>query len=248
MDNTSNVEVLPAIREKFNTSSLAVKGLGALIILGGAGICVPILINTLMAGMTVLGIGLVILTAAGLSKSVGYFGQVLDNRILGLRKKEARDNPIEQMQNELVSNQQIFDLKKLALKEFAAEIKNMEDDLKKSKEEFPGEDWSNDEATIVEATSRYHEKQSELGEAEGALHAFAGQIRVMDRRLQMAKSSEKLNAKTRSSKEEVVGQILVDEAISSVRNRLNAAMSAIQVEAGLRKSRQERIENGKMKK
>src|SRR3989339_146274 len=236
-----------SVVQKLNKGSLVVKGVGALAVIGGVGLLLPTLVNAFLGGMTLLGIGAVVLVGLAMSKFVVFFGQKLDNQIMGLRKKEARENPIEQLQNELISSQRIFDARKIALSDFHSEIKNTEDDLKKSKDEFPNEDWSSDEITLSEAKAQYKEKEIELGEAEGALLAFAGQIKVRERRLKMAMSTEKLTAKTKSSKEEVVSKILIDEAFDAVRDRLNSAMSAIQVEASLRKSRQERTEKNSKK-
>lgn len=247
MNEPTKVEILPAIREKINPGSLAIKGVGAVAVIGGVGFLLPVFVNAFMGGMTLLGIGIIALVGTGLAKSVGYFGQVLDNRILGLRKKEARDNPIEQMQNELIASQQIFDKKKIALTEFASEIRNMKDDLKQSKEEFPDEDWSADESTIDETEHRYQDEQTRLGEIEESLRKSTGLIKVMERRLHMAKSLGKVNAPDRTSKEEIESQIFLREAVNSIRSQLNSVMSATQVEAGLRKSRLERIENGKKK-
>jgi hypothetical protein len=243
----NDVVMLPNIRERFNKKVLLVKGFGTVLTLAGIGIALPFIVNAFLGGMTLIGLGVVAVLGGLGSKFLPYLGQVTENRVLSLRKDEARKNPIEQLQGNYIKGCTARDKKKEILKEYATEIKNMEGELSQTRQEFPDQDWSETEAAITTAQQDYNDQEQAFAELEESLVATDKIIKVWDRKLRMADKTQRLRNISGNTREDVTNEILRDVATTEITSRLNSAMAAMQVDKGIKERRAVIQANGNKK-
>jgi hypothetical protein len=243
----NDVVIVPNIRKRFNKKALLVKGLGTIVTLAGVSIALPLIVNAFFGGMTLIGLGAVAVLGGLGSKFLPYLGQMTENRVLSLRKGEARKNPIEQLQGNYIRGCAARDKKKEILKEYATEIKNMEGELSQTKQDFPDQNWSETETAISAAQQDYDDQEQAFAELEESLVATDKIIKVWDRKLRMADKTQRLRNIGGNTREDVTNEILNDVATTEITSRLNSAMAAMQVDKGVKERRAAIQANGNKK-
>jgi hypothetical protein len=233
-----NQSSLPVISGRFLNKSLLVKVVGGIITVGGISFALPYLVSAFLGGMTIVGLGIVALITALGSRFVPLLFQAVDNAALGLRKANARNNPIEQLQNSYIKGCESRDKKVAYLTDYATEIKNMQDELKISVSDFSDQDWSETEKAIKHAQDDYETQSQAVAELEESLVEMDKVIKVWERKLKMAESTQKLRTKGGgNAKEEVVLQLLNDEAAREIASRVNRSMAVMEVDSNVKSKR-----------
>src|SRR5687768_11061089 len=87
------------VREKLPRNALLVRvGAGAAVV-GGLALAAPIIWGAASASLGLLVVGALGVVGLGAVQAIPLLGQKWENRLLAARKAEARENPIEQLQN-----------------------------------------------------------------------------------------------------------------------------------------------------
>ena len=66
----------------------------------------PLVYFAFLSALGLLGLGITAVLGVGIIKALPLLGQKWENKLLGLRKSEARTNPIEQIQNNVIRKAQ----------------------------------------------------------------------------------------------------------------------------------------------
>lgn len=182
------------------------------------------------AGLMVIG-GLGVFGVA-VFQALPLLGQKWENKLLAARKAEARANPIEQLQNFLLQKQQSVNQFKNAVVAIGTQINNMADMISDRKRQKPGYDASKQERALASMRDAHNVLVTKYENAQAAL----GQLseRIEDKKFewsfgQAGKSAiQSLNA---TSGQDLLDQMLADEAFDSVRTNFNHVFAELEMEA-----------------
>lgn len=183
---------------------------------GGAGLM-------LLAGLLVLGWGLV--------QALPLAGQKLENALLAARKAEARRNPIEQLQNEVLRRADHLKVFRRALVSVGGQIESVRDMITERQHRDP--------AHVLERHQRALERLQQfqglnlrrLAEAESALQEFRATVERKQSEWQIALSIEAAAAAIDpDSADALLQDLLADTALRSVQDRFNAVFAELDVQ------------------
>lgn len=199
---------------------------------GGLAMAAPIIWSAASAGAGLVVIGGIGVVLVGAFQALPLLGQKWENKLLAARKAEARQNPIEQLQNFLMQkNESVVQFKK-AVVSIGAQIKNMADMIDDRKRQKPGYDASKQERALASMRDAHQVLVKKHENAQKALVELSDLID--DKKFewgfgqagQMAIQS--LNA---TSGQDLLDQMLADEAFDSVRNNFNQVFAELDMEA-----------------
>jgi hypothetical protein len=183
------------------------------------------------------GIGLLALAGTGavgvaLFQALPLLGQKLENRLLAVRKAEARANPIEQLQNFLLQKRQRVGAFKQAVVRIGAQIKGMHDMIDERKRQKPGYDATRQEAAVKAMKEAHVLLVVKYRNAEVALVQLSEVVEDKKFEWKFGQAGQaaiqNLNA---TSGQELLDQMLADEAFDSVRDNFNQVFSELEMEA-----------------
>lgn len=191
------------------------------------------------------GVGLIVLLVlgalgVGIMQALPLLGQKWENKLLAARKAEARRNPIEQLQNFLMEKAKRVALFKQAVVQIGTQIKSLSDMLDDRKRTKPGYDASKQEAALAAMRQAHQVLEAKYRRAEEAL----GQLKevIDDKRFEWSfgqagqAAIAQLNA---ASGEDLLNQMLADEAFASVRDNFNQVFAELELEASKLSSQQQ---------
>ena len=182
------------------------------------------------------GIGMFVLAGIGIGgmvvfQGVPYFMQRLENRLLRLRKEEARRNPMEQLDSDCVRREQRLLLFRKALVTIGAQIASMREMLDQRRQLDPAQVLERQERA-VERMSEFHALNVQrLGEAQAALDDFRRTVAQKRFEWEFALGAEVIWESLNPSKaDELLHDLLSDEALRAVQSRFNAVFAELDIE------------------
>jgi hypothetical protein len=201
------------------------------------GICVlaalaPIIWGAVSGGLGLLALAGIGAAGVGLFQTLPLLGQKLENRLLAARKAEARANPIEQLQNFLLQKRQRVSAFKQAVVHIGSQIKSMSDMIEERKRQKPGYDASRQESAVKAMKEAHVVLVVKYKNAELALVQLNEVIEDKKFEWKFGQAGQaalqNLNA---TSGQELLNQMLADEAFDSVRDNFNQVFSELEMEA-----------------
>lgn len=184
------------------------------------------------AGIAIGVLVILALIALGLTQVIPFLGQKLENWVLKKRKEEARKNPIEQLQNYLLEKGAQVTAFKEAVGQIGAQIKSMRDMLSDRKRQRPDRDTSKQEASLDAMEKAHAALVAKYEAAERALNDLKEVIEDKKFEWKFAQAGQqamqRLNA---ASGEDLLAEMLADEAFDSVRDNFNQVFSDLEMEA-----------------
>ncbi|HEX8615741.1 MAG TPA: hypothetical protein VF800_31045 [Telluria sp.] len=192
----------------------------------------PLIWGAVSGGLGLLALMLIGAAGVALFQALPLLGQKLENRLLAARKAEARANPIEQLQNFLLQKRQRVLAFKQAVVRIGAQIKSMTDMIEERKRQKPGYDASRQESAVKAMREAHALLVVKYKNAELALVQL-GEV-VEDKKFEWRfgqagqAALQNLNA---TSGQELLNQMLADEAFDSVRDNFNQVFSELEMEA-----------------
>lgn len=206
---------------------------GALLLgMGALAVLAPLIWGAVSGGLGLLALAAIGAVGVGLFQALPLLGQKLENRLLAARKAEARANPIEQLQNFLLQKRQRVTAFKQAVVHIGSQIKSMGDMIEERKRHKPGYDASRQEAAVRAMKEAHVVLVVKYKNAELALVQL-GEV-IEDRKFEWKFGQagqlalQNLNA---TSGQELLNQMLADEAFDSVRENFNQVFSELEMEA-----------------
>jgi hypothetical protein len=210
----------------------AVRIVAALACIGVLAVLAPVIWGAVSGGLGLLALGVLGAIGVALFQTLPLLGQKLENRLLAARKAEARANPIEQLQNFLLQKRQRVIAFKDAVVRIGAQIKSMSDMIEDRKRQKPGYDATKQENAVKAMKEAHSILVTKYKNAEVALEQLSEVIEDKKFEWKFGQAGQaaiqNLNA---TSGQELLDQMLADEAFDSVRDNFNQVFSELEMEA-----------------
>lgn len=157
--------------------------------------------------------------------------QKLENRVLALRKKEARSNPIEQLQNDCLRREERLQSFRRALVSIGGKIESMRQMIEERRHKDPGHVLDRQQRGLDRMVHFYQGNLSRLDEAHKALDAFRHQVKQKSFEWEFAQAGRDVMAALNPSEvEDLMQGLLTDEALRSVQDHFNSVFAELDVE------------------
>jgi hypothetical protein len=209
-----------------------VRIIAALCCIGVLAVLAPVIWGAVTGGLGLLALGIVGAVGVAMFQALPLLGQKLENRLLAARKAEARANPIEQLQNFLMQKRQRVASFKEAVVRIGAQIKSMSDMIEERKRQKPGYDATKQENAVRAMKEAHQLLVGKYKNAELALEQLSDVIEDKKFEWKFGQAGQaaiqNLNA---TSGQELLDQMLADEAFDSVRDNFNQVFSELEMEA-----------------
>jgi len=227
-NNNNNNQNDPAEQKRV----LAVRIVTALCGIGLLAVLAPVIWGAVSGGLGLLVLGVIGVVGVGLFQALPLLGQKWENRLLAARKAEARANPIEQLQNFLLQKRQRVNAFKEAVVRIGSQIKSMGDMIEERKRQKPGYDATKQENAVKAMKEAHRLLVDKYKNAELALEQLSEVIEDKKFEWKFGQAGQaaiqNLNA---TSGQELLNQMLADEAFDSVRDNFNQVFSELEMEA-----------------
>lgn len=157
--------------------------------------------------------------------------QQLENRVLALRKKEARTNPIEQLENDCLRREERLQSFRRALVSIGGKIESMREMIEERRHKDPGHVLDRQQRGLDRMVHFYQVNLRRLEEAHKALDAFRHQVKQKSFEWEFAEAGRHVMAALNPSEmEDLVQGLLTDEALRSVQDHFNSVFAELDVE------------------
>ncbi len=182
------------------------------------------------------GAGVVALTALA---AVGFAAfqalplglQKLENQLLKMRKLEARNNPIEQLQNECLRREDRLQSFRQALVKIGGQIESMRQMIDERRHSDPQHVLHRQERAVQRMAQFYEANVHRLDDANAALEAFQNQVKQKVFEWEFAQAGQVvMQALNPREMDDLMQGLLTDEALRSVQQRFNTVFAELDVE------------------
>lgn len=209
-----------------------VRIVAALVGVGLLAVMAPVIVLAVTGGLGLLALAVIGAVGMALFQALPLLGQKLENRLLAARKAEARRNPIEQLQNFLLQKRQRVVAFKQAVVRIGAQIKSMSDMIEERKRQRPGYDATKQEKAVKAMTEAHLLLIVKYKNAEQALVQLSEVVEDKKFEWKFGQAGQEaiqnLNA---TSGQQLLDQMLADEAFDSVRDNFNQVFAELEMEA-----------------
>lgn len=209
-----------------------VRFVAALVGVGLLSVMAPVIVLAVTGGLGLLALAVIGAVGVAMFQALPLLGQKLENRLLAARKAEARRNPIEQLQNFLLQKRQRVVAFKQAVVRIGAQIKSMSDMIEERKRRRPGYDASKQEKAVKAMTEAHALLIVKYKNAEQALVQLSEVVEDKKFEWKFGQAGQEaiqnLNA---TSGQQLLDQMLADEAFDSVRDNFNQVFAELEMEA-----------------
>jgi len=192
----------------------------------------PMIALAVTGGLGLLALAVIGAVGVALFQALPLMGQKLENRLLAARKAEARRKPIEQLQHFLLQKRQRVTAFKQAVVRIGSQIKSMSDMIEERKRQRPGYDAAKQEKAVKAMAEAHAVLVVKYKNAELALVQLSEVVEDKKFEWQFGQAGEEairhLNA---TSGQQLLDQMLADEAFDSVRDNFNQVFAELELEA-----------------
>jgi hypothetical protein len=196
-----------------------------------AAVAAPLVWSAVAAGMGLLALAVIVAAGFVVIQAVPWLMQRLENRLLRARKNEARQNPIEQLQNDCLRREQRLQSFHKALVTIGGQIQSMREMVEERRHLDPSHVLDKQGAALKRMTHFYECNLTRLGEAHSALEAFRHKVQQKMFEWEFAQAGETVLAKLNPSElAGLVQDLLSDEALRSVQARFNSVFAELDLE------------------
>jgi len=182
------------------------------------------------------GLGLLSLAAMGIFgvavfQCLPWAMQRYENNLLILRKAQARANPIEQLQNECMRREQRLQSFRRALVNIGGQIESMEQMVQERAHQDPDHVLERQQRALQRMGHFYECNLVRLNEAQSALEGFRHQIKQKMFEWEFAQAGQVVMAALHPGElDDLMQDLLTDEALRSVQHRFNTVFTELDVE------------------
>jgi len=181
------------------------------------------------AGLVVL--GLMLGLAVAILQALPLLAQKLENRLLAARKAEARRNPIEQLQNELLRRAERLKAFRGALVTVGGQIESITQMIASLRARNPLHSPDQQHRALRRLQQFHALNLTRLRDAEQALAEFRSTIERKESEWRIALAIEEATAALDpQATESLMQELLADAALRSVQDRFNAVFAELDVQ------------------
>jgi hypothetical protein len=182
------------------------------------------------------GMGLAALGAMGVAgvvvfQSIPLGMQKLENHLLLLRKAEARRNPIEQLQNEVLRRAERLRAFRQALVTVGGQIESIRQMIENSQTKFTGPVLARQERALAKLQQFHSLNIARLNQAQAALQEFKNTVEQKQSEWQIALAIDDANrALDPNAADHLIQDLLADTALRTVQDRFNNVFAELDVQ------------------
>jgi hypothetical protein len=157
--------------------------------------------------------------------------QKLENRLLRLRKAEARANPIEQLQNEVMRRAERLVIFRGALVKVGGQIESIQQMIEDGQAKFSGPVLAR-QVRALERLQQFHSLNiARLNQAQTALHDFKNTVQQKQSEWEIALAiNDATRALDPNASESLMQDLLADTALRAVQDRFNNVFAELDVQ------------------
>ncbi len=182
-------------------------------------------------GMGLVVIGLILALGYAAAQALPWLGQVLENRLLAARKAEARRNPIEQLQNELLRRADRLRSFREALVVVGGQVETISQMLAQRRHRDPQHELDRQEKALARLQQFHALNITRLQQAQAALDDFRAAIERKESEWRIALAIDEASALLDPRAAEAMMQdLLADTALSAVQERFNSVFAELDVQ------------------
>jgi hypothetical protein len=180
------------------------------------------------------GLGLLVgmaLAGAMLFQAMPLGLQKLENHLLKLRRAEARRNPIEQLQGEMLRRAQRLKSFRQALVTVGGQIESIEQMMAERHQQDPGHVLERQERALQRLRQFHGINLNRLVQAQAALDEFGLTVQRKDSEWRMAMAIDDATAALDpSATENLMQNLLTDTALRTVQDRFNRVFAELDIQ------------------
>ncbi len=182
------------------------------------------------AGVAVIGvIGIV---GIGVFQALPMLAQKWENWLLGVRKDEARKNPIEQAENDFMRRSAQVESFKQAMENIGAQVTRLKNRLDKTRREKPAYDLTEQIASYDKMQLYYNNRLQRLQLAVKAREDFKNKIDEAKTKWAFQQdANETIRAMNATDQEAKINEILTEVAFDSVQKEFDTIFAKLDVDA-----------------
>lgn len=219
---------IPALLSQKSTMVRVAAGAGAV---GVLALGLPMIGSALMGALGLLGLGLTALVGIGAFMALPLLGQKWENRILASQKKEARENPIEQLDNNYIAREQKFQSAVSFVEKMGTSLKSMGRKIEERKKTNPGQDLSAVEQPYRALKESYEFAKAELAKAQEALARYKEFVDQKRWEYEISlDASAALSGLKGAKQEDATKGILTDESVREIERTFDGVFSNIEMQ------------------
>lgn len=212
--------------------SIIVRSLTAAVVIGVLALVLPVVYFAFLASLGIIGIGITAVLGFALIKALPLLGQKWENKLLGLRKAEARANPIEQLQNNLILKAQQLKAFKDGIENVGAQIGSLETALKEQARKDPDDDLSDQWGALAKMKEFYDRRKISYSSAFKALEDYKKAIDRAKFKFGFGTAAQGIaNVMNDNDAKTLMENMLADEAFKSVDHKFNAAFATLDLDS-----------------
>ncbi len=208
-----------------------VRALAALSAIACLAIAAPVLWMAVTGGLGLIALGFLGAAGFAMVQAMPLLGQKLENRLLAARKAEARRNPIEQLQNEVVRRAERLRAFHKALVTVGGQIESIKEMLEERRHKDPSHVLDRQEHALQRLQQFQRANLMRLGQAQSALEEFRSTVERKESEWRIALAIGDANElMDPRATDNLVHELLADTALRSVQERFNAVFSELDVQ------------------
>lgn len=215
----------------------ATRALGVRIGAAAAAVLALALLSNIIWSAAMAGAGLLVLAGIGivgigLLQALPLLGQKWENRLLAMRKQEARLNPIEQLQNFMAQKAHRVQQFRASVVAIGTQIKSLEQMVCERKAQRRPYDATRQERQIQSMKAAHARLIDKLQRAEVALQLLGEKVEDKKFEWKFSQAGQAaLKSLNASGGQELVEEMLADEAFDSVRDNFNQVFAELELES-----------------
>jgi hypothetical protein len=177
----------------------------------------------------IAGLGIV---AIAVFQALPMLAQKWENRLLAMRKNEARKNPIEQAQNDYLRKCEQYEAFKTALEKIGGMVANYGSRLEKKRREKPNYDLRTELDALEKMKAFYQNRKERLVRAQQVLVVKKEKIEEATFKWEaQLEANAAIRAMNATDKEAKINEILTEIAFKSVDQEYNAVFAKLDIDA-----------------
>ena len=186
--------------------------------------------KAVIAGAGLVALGLIAVMGAMIFSALPLVMQKVENQLLALRKAEARRNPVEQLQNDCLRRAERLNSFRQALVNIGGQIESMREMLEDRRRINPGQGMERQQRALERMGFFYEVHIGRLKEANTALATFQEMVKQKEFEWRFASlAGDIMRALNPREAEELLQNILTDEALMEVQQRFNAVYAELDI-------------------
>ncbi|TFZ03474.1 hypothetical protein [Ramlibacter rhizophilus] len=195
------------------------------------GLMLPLVWTAVLAGAGLLVLVLLLGLAAAVVQALPWLGQRLENALLSRRKAEARRNPIEQLQNELLRRAERLVAFREALVTVGGQVESIAQMLSERRERDPAHVMERHQRALDRLQQFHRLNIARLQQAQAALDDFRMLIERKESEWRIALAIDDASSLLDPrSADALLQDLLTDTALRTVQERFNSVFAELDVQ------------------